>query len=125
MVSAMVGMADRAAGKCAQPAPPAEPSPAPHTPRKSIYKITYPSGKIFIVKDLGGRAVAGIDAEQLAKETRRVRQGDFTVQKEILWESDTATDEEVGRIEGAFIRTLGADDPKMGYNAPPRGKRRT
>ncbi len=39
---------------------------------------------------------------------------------EILWESDTATDAEVGAIERLFIRLTGANNPAIGYNLTPR-----
>jgi hypothetical protein len=41
---------------------------------------------------------------------------DFTARKEILWESDSATDEEVDIKEIEFILDLRANDPAIGYN---------
>ena len=41
---------------------------------------------------------------------------DLTVRKEILWESETATDAEVREMERHFIRATGANNPAIGYN---------
>jgi hypothetical protein len=45
---------------------------------------------------------------------------DLTVCKEILWESETATDAEVRAMERYFIREMGANNPAIGYNLTPR-----
>ncbi|MBX6389125.1 MAG: hypothetical protein IRZ08_09030 [Frankia sp.] len=45
---------------------------------------------------------------------------DFTIRKQILWESETATDREVSRVEVEYIRRLRANDPAVGYNQWPR-----
>jgi hypothetical protein len=66
-------------------------------PMKVIYKITYPNGKIYIGKDLTdsinyfGSANSPLIEKDFTREQRR----DFSIKKEILWESDTATDAEV------------------------------
>src|SRR5438270_486831 len=59
---------------------------------KVIYEITYPNGKIYIDKDLTdtinyfGSAHDALIAADFSREQRR----DFTIRKEILWESETA-----------------------------------
>ena len=64
---------------------------------KVVYKITYPNGKIYIGMDLTGSLTyfgsprPAVVAADFAPEERR----DFTARKEILWESETATDVEV------------------------------
>lgn len=92
--------------------------------RKQVYKITYPNGKIYVGMDLTGtltyfgspsartkeRIVADLDAQRL----------DLTVRKEILWESETASDAEVRTMEMKLIRDTGANNPKVGYNLSPR-----
>jgi hypothetical protein len=92
---------------------------------KVIYKITYPNGKIYVGKDLtdtlnymGSVSSRLIEADfpTHAREQRRV----FVLRKEILWESDTASDTEVNRMEVEFIRTLHANDRAIGYNRWPR-----
>ena len=50
----------------------------------------------------------------------REQRRDFTVRKEILWESDTATDAEVNATEVRFIRSERSNDPNIGYNQWPR-----
>jgi len=88
---------------------------------KVIYKITYPNGKIYVGKDLTdsinyfGSADSSLIAADFTREQRR----DFTVRKEILWESETASDQEVSAKEVAFIRSLRANEPALGYNQWP------
>ena len=45
---------------------------------------------------------------------------DVTLRKEILWESETATDAEVRAKEIELIRETRANDPAIGYNLLPR-----
>ena len=45
---------------------------------------------------------------------------DLTVRKEILWESETATDAEVRAMEIKLILETGANNPEIGYNLSPR-----
>lgn len=89
---------------------------------KVVYKITYPNGKIYIGMDLTGTlAYFGSPNKRLIErdfspEERR----DFTIRKEVLWESETAADAEVRLVEIGFIRQLGSNDPSVGYNRFPR-----
>ena len=62
---------------------------------KQVYKITYPTGKIYIGKDSYGSArymgspdrnLINADFESLPDDVRL----DYTLRKQILWESDTA-----------------------------------
>lgn len=94
---------------------------------KVIYKITYPTGKIYIGKDAYGsnryfgspsREVVNKDFEQLSTEQRK----DYTVRKETLWESDTATEKELSIKEVEFIRLFNSNDPEIGYNKWPKFK---
>lgn len=55
-------------------------------------------------------------AADFTPEQRR----DFTVRKQVLWESDTAPDAEVRQREVEFIRALRSNDPAVGYNRTPR-----
>ena len=96
---------------------------------KQIYKITYPTGKIYIGKDAIGSAryfgspdmdLVNADFATLPKEL----QLDYTIRKQILWESDTATDEELSAKEVEMIRQHKANDPEIGYNRWPKFKRR-
>lgn len=91
---------------------------------KVIYKITYPNGKIYVGKDLTdsinyfGSANSNIIAKDFTREQRR----DFTIRKEILWESDAASDSEVNQKEIDFIISLESNNPAIGYNQWPKHK---
>ncbi len=88
---------------------------------KVVYKITYPNGKIYVGMDLTdsanyfGSASSALIAADFTREQRR----DFSIRKEILWESETATDSEVRQKEIEFINQLKSNDPKVGYNQSP------
>lgn len=89
---------------------------------KIIYKITYPNGKIYVGKDLTdsinyfGSAKSKLIADDFTREQRR----DFTIRREILWESETASDQDVSRKEVEFIRIFRSNDPAIGYNQWPK-----
>jgi hypothetical protein len=89
---------------------------------KVVYKITYPNGKIYVGKDLTDSInYFGSASESLiAQDFTREQQRDFTIRKELLWESDSATDEEVNAKEVEFICLLRANDPAIGYNRWPK-----
>ncbi len=89
---------------------------------KVIYKITYPNEKIYVGKDLTdsinyfGSANSDVISRDFTREQRR----DFTIRKEILWESETASDVEVNQKEIEYITALRANDPAIGYNRWPK-----
>ena len=89
---------------------------------KVIYKITYPNGKIYIGKDLTdslnyfGSAASTLIEKDFTRDQRRY----FTITKEILWESETASDREVNLKEVEFIRSFRSNDPAVGYNQWPK-----
>jgi hypothetical protein len=89
---------------------------------KIIYKITYPNGKIYVGKDLTdsinyfGSASSDLIKKDFTREQRR----DFTIRKEIIWESENAIDAEVNQKEIEFIRTLRSNEPHIGYNQWPK-----
>jgi hypothetical protein len=91
---------------------------------KVIYKTTYPNGKIYVGKDLTdsinyfGSASSKLIAKDFTLDERRV----FTIRREILWESDDATDKEVNAKEIELIRILKANDSAIGYNQWPKMK---
>jgi len=92
--------------------------------RKQVYKITYPNGKIYVGMDLIGNCTYFGSPSQAAKELINADLADvrmdITVRKEILWESDVATDSEVRAKEIELIVATGANDPAVGYNKTPR-----
>jgi len=88
---------------------------------KVIYKITYPNGKIYIGQDVTdsinyfGSANGKLIEADFSREERR----DFTIRKEILWESESASASEVYQKEVEFILAFRANDPTVGYNRRP------
>lgn len=92
---------------------------------KIIYKITYPNSKIYIGKDLTdsinyfGSASSALIVKDFSREERR----DFTIRKEIVWESKTATTKEVNAKEVELIRQFQSNNPNIGYNQWPKFKK--
>jgi hypothetical protein len=88
---------------------------------KVVYKITYPNNKIYIGKDLTdsinyfGSASDTLIARDFTREQRR----NFSITKEILWESETAADAEINRKEVEIILSLRSNNPAVGYNQWP------
>ena len=89
---------------------------------KVIYKITYPNGKIYIGKDLTDSInyFGSADGKLIEKDFSREQRRDFTIRKEIIWESETATDKEVNQKEIELIKQLKSNDPAIGYNQWPK-----
>lgn len=93
-------------------------------PIKVVYKITYPNGKTYVGMDLTnsisyfGSVSDALIARDFTLEQRQV----FTVTREILWQSDSATDQEVRAVEIGFILALRSKEPLIGYNRLPRWK---
>jgi len=87
-----------------------------------IYKITYPNGKIYVGQDRTnsinyfGSASSELIAQDFTREERR----DFTIRKEILWESESTSHSEVSQKEIEFITQLRSNDPTIGYNQWPK-----
>lgn len=91
---------------------------------KVVYKITYPNGKIYVGKDLTDTLnyFGSADSRLIEVDFTREEMRSFTIRKEILWESDTATDQEVNRKEVEFIHAFRSNDPAVGYNRWPKLK---
>ena len=89
---------------------------------KIIYKITYPNGKIYIGKDLTDTITyfGSPDKTIIEKDFTREQRRDFAIRKEILWESDNASDSEVNQKEIELIKLHKSNDPKIGYNRLPK-----
>jgi hypothetical protein len=92
---------------------------------KIVYKITYPNGKIYIGKDLTDSInyFGSADSALIARDFTREQRRDFTIRREILWESEAATNAEVNRVEVEAIRIHRSNDPNIGYNRWPRPRR--
>ena len=91
---------------------------------KVIYKITYPNGKIYIGQDRTDSIAyfGSPNSKLIEKDFTREQRRDFTARKEILWESDTATDKELNQKEVEFINQFRSNDPAIGYNRKPKLK---
>lgn len=89
---------------------------------KVVYKITYPNGKIYIGQDRTDTLnyFGSADSRLIEQDFTREQRRDFTIRKEILWESETASDSEVSRVEISFIRRLRSNDRAVGYNKWPK-----
>ena len=89
-----------------------------------IYKITYPNGKIYVGQDrcnyinYFGSASNALIAQDFTPEQRL----DFSIRREILWQSETATRSEICAKEIEFIHALRSNDPAIGYNQWPKLK---
>ncbi len=88
---------------------------------KVVYKITYPNGKIYVGQDVTDSIgyFGSPDSRLLAADFSPEQRRDLTI---ILWESATATQGEVNRMERKYIVELRANDPAVGYNRRPKFK---
>lgn len=91
---------------------------------KAIYKITYPNGKIYIDQDLTDSInyFGSASSEHIAKDFTREQRRDFIIRKEIVWESESASDSEFNQKELEFIRKFKSNNPAIGYNQYPKFK---
>lgn len=62
------------------------------------------------------------DSKILEADFTPEQRRDFTIRREILWESEDETDAVVRRKEAEFIRELRSNDPVIGYNRWPKFK---
>ena len=91
---------------------------------KVIYKITYPNSKIYIGKDLTnsinyfGSANSKLIEKDFTKEERKI----WTIKREILWECEDCSDNEVNKKEVEYINLFQSNNPKIGYNQWPKFK---
>lgn len=88
-----------------------------------VYKLTFPNGKIYVGKDVGGsghslRYFGSWDNDLVQRDFAENQLRDFTIRKEILFESKDKN--EVGKKEGEFILSLRSNDPSIGYNKTHR-----
>jgi hypothetical protein len=92
---------------------------------KQVYLITYPTGKIYIGKDAYGSHryfgnpamdIINADFQNLPEAVRK----DYTIRKQILWESEDASDAELSAKEVEFIRQYRANNPEIGSNRWPK-----
>ena len=84
-----------------------------------VYKITFPNGKIYIGKDIGGnghsvRYFGSWDNATVEDDFSKEQLSDFSLRKEILFESDSK--DEVTKKEGELILAHNSNNPSVGYN---------
>ena len=93
-----------------------------HGDRRVIYKFTYPNGKIYIGQDRTDTLLYSGSANRpfVAQDFSQEQQQDFTVRKEIIWESQPATKSEITAKEIEFIRLYRSNEPAIGYNRFPK-----
>lgn len=87
-----------------------------------VYRLTFPNGKIYIGKDIGAsghslRYFGSWDNDLVEKDFSKKQLADFTLRKEIIFESPDKA--EVTKMEIALIRAHRANDPAIGYNRYP------
>ncbi len=86
-----------------------------------VYRITYPNGKIYIGQDRTNSInyFGSPSDELIAKEFTEEQRQSFTVTRDILWRSETASRAEINQVEIDFILRYRANDPSVGYNQFP------
>ena len=91
-------------------------------PKQIIYKITYPNGKIYVGQDRTNciNYFGSADADLIAADFRDDQRQSFTVTREILWSSETASRSEVCAKEVEFILELESNNSAIGYNRWPK-----
>jgi hypothetical protein len=91
---------------------------------KVVYKITYPNGKIYIGQDITDSInyFGSADCKVIEQDFNREQRRYFTIRKEILWESETASKQKVSEVEIEYIKHFRSNDLNTGYNQSPRLK---
>jgi hypothetical protein len=92
---------------------------------KQVYKLTDPTGTIYLRTDSAGpaRYLGSPDPDLINAAFARLPEGprrDYTIRKQILWESETATEAELSTKEIELIRKHRSNDPSVGYNRWPK-----
>jgi hypothetical protein len=95
--------------------------------KKWIDKITFPNGKLYVGMDLTGtfRYFGSWPSALVSADFSEDEQRDFTVRREILWQSENASDAEVRQKEIEYICAFRSNDPAIGYNKWPKQKTRS
>ena len=87
--------------------------------RYIVYKITFPNGKIYIGKDIGGnghsmRYFGSWDNALVENDFTKEQLSDFSLRKEIIFESGSK--DEVSKKEREFILAYNSNNSSIGYN---------
>jgi hypothetical protein len=91
---------------------------------KVVYKITYPNGKIYSGKDLTDTLnyFGSANSKFIEKDFTREQRKEFRIIKEVLFESENLTDQEINKKEVELILKYQSNNPMMGYNQWPKFK---
>lgn len=87
-----------------------------------VFKIIYPNGKIYIGQDRTDTLTyfGSVSGEIVAADFTPEQRLRFSITKEILWESASASPSEVTQKEIEMIRLYRSNDPVIGYNRWPK-----
>ncbi len=77
---------------------------------------------LVVATDWTTETLLSADSRLIERDFTPEQQRDFTIRKQILWESEAATQSEVTRVEAQFIRSLRSNDPAVGYNRWPASR---
>ncbi|MBE9609859.1 GIY-YIG nuclease family protein [Chitinilyticum piscinae] len=96
--------------------------------RYVVYKLTFPNGKIYIGKDIGGAGhsinyFGSWDNTLVEQDFTKEQLSDFTIRKEILFESENK--QEVNQKESELIIRHQSNDEAIGYNQTHRPHKKT
>jgi uncharacterized lipoprotein YehR (DUF1307 family) len=88
-----------------------------------VYKLTFPNGKIYVGKDIGGtghsiRYFGSWSIQLVEADFTKEELSDLTIRKQILFESNDKVQVSMKEVE--FIRALNSTNPSIGYNQWPR-----
>jgi hypothetical protein len=83
----------------------------------TIYRITYPNGKIYVGSDTTDTLTyfGSVNNNAVAADFSDSERMSFTVRKDVLWSGECSRSELVRR-EYKLIRELRSNDPAIGYN---------
>ena len=84
--------------------------------------VVVPTNKPMIRKDLTDSIsyFGSASSELIAKDFIREERRNFTIRKEILWESCNAENSEVNQKEIEYIRKYNSNNPNIEYNQWPK-----
>lgn len=88
-----------------------------------VYKITFPNGKIYVGKDIGGsghslRYFGSWNNDLVAQDFTKEELKKFTLIKEILFESNDKN--EINFKEVEYIKHYSSNESSIGYNKWPK-----
>ena len=93
--------------------------------KEMVYKTTFPNSKIYIglISSDSKRSFLtyfGSSNHYIEQDFTPDQMRDFSLRREILWESETATHVEARAKEIELIQKHRSNDPAIGYNRAPR-----